>query len=172
MTSIELQHPGPVAAPSPSRPGCTPVVVFSCHGGAGTTTLIEQLGANAHEGGPINPANTVVDVAGEAVIVVARGTATGSRLAVEATAALRGAGATSVVVAVVSDGPWPEPLAARARLRALSGHVPVVRVPYIARWRFEDTPSAVPARYERAVTKLRAAYCRCTDHPNDARATA
>jgi hypothetical protein len=165
-----LQQRGASAA-SPARSACTPVVVFSCHGGAGTTTLVGQLGADAHEAGPINPA-TLAGVASRAVIVVARGTATGSRLAVEAAAALRSAGATSLVVAVVSDGPWPEPLAARARLRALAGHVPVIRVPYIARWRFEDTPSVIPARYERAVTRLRAAYCRCTDHPNDTQATA
>lgn len=144
------------------RAGCTPVVVFACHGGAGTTTLAGQLPA-AHEVGRIGPA-TLEAAAGRAVVAVTHGTAAGSWLAVEAASALRNAGATKVVVAVVADGPWPEPLAARARLRALAGHVPVVRIPYIARWRFEDTPSTVPARYERALGRLRAAYCGCADH--------
>src|SRR5438270_5734137 len=129
-------------------PQCTPVVVFGCHGGAGTTTLVGQLGPQAREAGRLSPAATV-DVVGSAVIVVVRGTAAGSRLAVDLVTALRAAGTATVVVAVVADGPWPEPLAARARLRALAGHVPVVRIPYIARWRFEDRPSVVPARYER-----------------------
>lgn len=150
---------------------CTSVAVVSCHGGAGTSTLVAQLGPHAHDAGPLTAATDTVELGGQAVIVVARGTACGARQAVDAAAALLRAGAVPVV-AVVSDGPWPEPLAARARLRALSGHVPVIRVPYIARWRFEDTPSVTPARYERAVTKLRAAYCRCTDHPNDAQPTA
>jgi hypothetical protein len=157
MTSTLLaDHPASVIEAS------TPVVVFGCHGGAGTTTLAGLLGPNAHEAG-LDDQAAVADVAGRAVIVVARGTAAGCRLAVCAAARLTSAGADPVVVAVVADGPWPEPLAARARLRALAGHVPVVRVPYVARWRFEDSPTVVPARYDRAVVRLRAAYCRCTD---------
>jgi len=140
---------------------CTPVLVFGCHGGAGTTTLAAHLGL-AHEAGDIGAAPA--SAAGRAVVAVTRGTAAGSRLGVEAAKTLRASGASKVVVAVVADGPWPEPLAARARLRALAGHVPVVRVPYITRWRFEDTPSTVPAPYERALARLRAAYCSCTDH--------
>jgi hypothetical protein len=136
--------------------------VYACHGGAGTTTLAAHLGA-AQEAGSISPAGLTA-ATGRAAVAVTRGTAAGSRLAVEAATALRAAGASKIVVAVVADGPWPEPLAARARLRALAGHVPVVRVPYIARWRFEDTPTAVPARYERALGRLRAAYCACADH--------
>jgi hypothetical protein len=155
--------------PAVSHP-CSPVLVLSCHGGAGTTTLADQLGSTAHEGDRAD-ALSRQDLLGQAVIVVARGTASGARQAVDAAAALLQAGAIPVV-AVVSDGPWPEPLAARARLRALSGHVRVVRVPYIARWRFEDIPSTVPDRYLRAVTKLRAAYCRCTDRPADVQRTA
>src|SRR5262245_3112683 len=119
-----------------TRADCTPVVVYACHGGAGTTTLAAHLGA-AQAAGPISPASLTA-AGGRAVIVVTRGTAAGSRLAVEAVNALRAASASKIVVAVVGDGPWPEPLAARARLRALAGHVPVVPVPYIARWRFED----------------------------------
>jgi hypothetical protein len=142
---------------------CTPVLVFGCHGGAGATTLATQLGL-AHEAGRISP-QTLAAAGGRAVVVVTRGTAVGSRLAVDAVAALRNAGAARVVVAVVADGPWPEPLAARARLRALAGHAPVIRIPYITRWRFEDTPSEVPARYERALGRLRAAYCTCADRP-------
>lgn len=148
---------------------CTPVLVIGGHGGAGTTTLVGQLGPQAREAGRIGPA--VEDVVGSAVIVVVRGTAAGAGHAVDAVGRLRAAGAATVVVAAVGDGPWPEPLAARARLRALAGHVPVVRIPYVARWRFEDVPSSVPACYERAVTRLRAAYCGCTDH-HDQRATA
>jgi hypothetical protein len=146
--------------------GCTPVVVYACHGGAGTTTLAALIGA-AHEAGPISPASLTA-AAGRAVVAVTRGTAAGSRLAADAANALRAGGASKIVVAVVGDGPWPEPLAARARLRALAGHVPVVRVPYIARWRFEDEPSVVPARYERALGRLRAAYCACADHHRQA----
>jgi hypothetical protein len=154
--------PHDVTAAAGSHP-CSAVLVVSCHGGAGTTTLVGQLGATAHDGGRA-AALSPQELVGQAVIVVARGTASGARQAVEAAAALLHAGAIPVV-AVVSDGPWPEPLAARTRLRALSGHVHVVRVPYISRWRFEDTPCSVPDRYMRSVTKLRAAYCRCTDRP-------
>ena len=141
---------------------CTSVVVYGCHGGTGATTLATQLGL-AREAGRISP-QTLDGAAGRTAIVVTRGTAVGSRLAVDAAAALRDAGAARVVVAVVADGPWPEPLAARARLRALAGPAAVIRIPYITRWRFEDTPSEVPARYERALARLRAAYCACADH--------
>src|SRR3989440_1809880 len=89
--------------------GCTPVIVYGCHGGAGTTTLASHLGF-ADEAGRISPA-TLAAAAARAVVIVTRGTAAGSRLAVEAVAALRAAGAATVVVAVVADGPWPEPLA-------------------------------------------------------------
>jgi len=149
------------AQPVAAAAGCTPVVVYGCHGGAGATILTAHLGS-AREAGPITP-DTLSLAAGRAVVVVARGTVAGSRLAIDAAAALQAAGAATIVVAVVADGPWAEPLAVRARLRALSGHVPVVRVPYIARWRFEDTPSFIPACYERALARLRDAYCACRD---------
>lgn len=160
--------------PNPTGPiagvahGCSSVLLVGCHGGAGTTTLTGQLAPLGHETDRETLAG--MDLAGQAVIVVARSTAAGTRHAADTITQLLQAGAAPLV-AVVADGPWPEPLAARARIRALSGHVPVVRVPYITRWRFEDTPSTVPDRYERAVTRLRAAYCRCTEHP-DVRRTA
>lgn len=64
------------------------------------------------------------------------------------------------MLVVVGDGPWPEPAAARARLRMLAGRVgTVVRVPYVVRWRYVDDPLAapLPRRVAAAVEQIRAA---------------
>jgi len=63
-----------------------------------------------------------------------------------------------VVAAIVSDGPLREPVAVRARLRAMRGWTTAtVRVPYVTRWRFVDFAADPPGDYAAAVEQVRAA---------------
>lgn len=129
------------------------LVVLGAHGGSGATTLARFLGGDAEDVGQVLPTSVDPGV----VVVAALGTAYGARLAIERAAevAVRTEG---VVVAVTADGPWPTPVAVRARLRALEANVlAVVPVPYVARWRFVDSPDAPPARYLEAVRTIRSA---------------
>lgn len=88
-------------------------------------------------------------VAGLPGVLVCRATPWGARHAARTVAAL--ADATGdvghVIVVAVADGPWPEPGASKARLRVLSGRVPVERLPYVTRWRFAEQSVGLPSKY-------------------------
>lgn len=69
----------------------------------------------------------------------------------------------SVFIVVTSDGPWPLPPVVQARLRAMSGRVhAIVRLPYVARWRFIDHPTEPPARYLAQMKKVSDAISACS----------
>jgi len=146
----------------PSIPSEGSVFVVGAHGGAGTTTLKDALWAGARELSRREASEgTVADGGGgwsaTPVIVVGRGTAAGVAAAVVTALELRAVGA-AVVLAVVGDGTLPEPAAVRARLRAVRDQVlDVVRVPYVARWRFIDAPGEPPTAYVDAVSRIRSA---------------
>lgn len=133
----------------------TPVI--AAHGGAGATTLCRWLGYYAQDWGMSIPP----EFDGGSLVVVAKGNAHGTARATELVrylVSLPDCG--PIVLAVVGDGLGSQPLAARARLRALSPHVAaVVSIPYVGRWRYEDDPLSRPAPppYMQALTQLRAA---------------
>ena len=145
--------------------------VVAAHGGAGATTLATHLAAQlqaAVEEPQLDEAGRLVGAGERAngqrqlaswgqvpAVVVASGTAYGTKRAVARSGELRTRYGVPVVVAVVADGPLPEPIAVRARLRALGSEVEaVIRVPYVSRWRFEDGPSEIPDRYRAAVAEI------------------
>jgi hypothetical protein len=139
-----------------------PAAVVACHGGAGASTLVRMLAPD--------PALDLALVRHWAdfrrrwhlypLVLVTRGTAAGAGAAVSAVAAAGAAGARPAVLAVVGDGPWPQPAAARARLRLLGPRVgAVVRIPYVTRWRYLDDPlddGPLPDRVAAAVAAVRA----------------
>lgn len=134
----------------------TQTVVVGCQGGVGVTTLCGLLGPSASDAGTRVPR----DLASHPWVLVTRSTALGAHRAVRAVAAARESGATPAAVAVVGDGPWPHPRAARTRLRMLQPRVgAVARVPYVAWWRYVDDPRdhPVPAGVTRAVARICAA---------------
>lgn len=153
--------------------------VVAAHGGAGATTLAShlaaQMGAGVEEPS-LDGAGRLVGAKGRAngqrqlaswgqvpAVVVASGTAYGTKRAMARSAELRSRYGVPVVVGVVTDGPLAEPIAVRARLRALSAEVEaVVRVPYVPRWRFEDSPTETPDRYRLAVGEIVAVLQHCT----------
>ena len=131
--------------------------VVAAHGGAGATTLATHLAAQlqaAVEEPQLDEAGRLVGAGERAngqrqlaswglvpAVVVASGTAYGTKRAMARSGELDGRYGVPVVVAVVADGPLAEPIAARSRLRALGSEVEaVIRVPYVPRWRFEDCP--------------------------------
>lgn len=117
------------------------------------TLLCQHLGPWALDVDRHDPAHRA-----ERLLLVARGTADGLEQAVaRVQQMLQGSrGWHSVHLAVVDDGWGPSPVAARARVRSLRPHLAaVVRVPYVARWRYEDPPHLVPSRaYAGAVRRL------------------
>ncbi len=170
-----------------SKPKALVARVVAAHGGAGATALASQL---ADVLGPSAVDEPAWDAAGRLVgtgtsrangdrplaswgrvpaVVVASGTAYGTRRAMAKAAELRSRYGVAVVVAIVADGPLAEPIAVRARLRALSAEVDaVVRVPYVPRWRFEDEPSETPARYRAAVAAIASAITQASAKPSGA----
>ena len=145
-----------------STAGRAPVAVVACHGGAGASTVARLL----------EPAMDLawvrdwVDYAARwqrhmvPLVLVARGTAAGTAAATETLAGAVGAGLRPAVLVVVVDGPWPEPRAARARIRLMAGRVgAVVRLPYVPRWRYVEDPLAepIPNKIAAAVDAIRAA---------------
>lgn len=176
MTTLGKDLPRLCPSPVPVRHQCSPLVLVGCHGGAGTSTLTLLLGPPAIEALDLDDAAAAL-WDGLTVVLVATGTVRGARLATEAVALLRHAspgprlavvGATEVgrgrlLAAVVGDGSWPVPAAAMARLRLLADLVPVVRVPYVHRWRDEDNPRQVPPAYQQALRELRAGSCSCAE---------
>ncbi len=146
---------GVVGAHAPTMTTLTPVI--AAHGGAGATTLCRWLGYHAQDWGMAVP--PAFD--GGSLIVVARSTAHGSARATELVRYLRTLPHCGrIVLAVVGDGLGTEPTAVRARLRALTPYVhTVVRIPYVARWRYEDDPLIRPApeKYNQALQQLRSA---------------
>ncbi len=129
------------------------VPVVGCAGGVGATLLCQHLGPWAFDVGRHDP-----PYGAERMLLVTRGTAEGLEQAVARVGRMLQAsrGGRSVHLAVVDDGWAPSPVAARARVRSLRPHLAaVVRVPYVARWRYEDAPHLVPSRaYARAVRRL------------------
>ncbi len=171
--------------------GCRPKAlvarVVAAHGGAGATTLAshlaDQLGASAVDEPAWDAARRLVGTGTSRAngdrplaswgrvpaVVVASGTASGTRRAMAKAAELRARYGVAVVVAIVADGPLAEPIAVRARLRAVSAEVDaVVRVPYVPRWRFEDEPSETPARYRAAVAAIASAITQASAKPSGA----
>ncbi len=156
--------------------------VVAAHGGAGATTLAghlaAQLGAGVEEplldeagrlvgaGERANGQRQLASWGQVPAVVVASGTAYGTKRAIARSSDLRTRYGVPVVVAVVGDGPLPEPIAVRARLRALATEVEaVIRVPYVSRWRFEDRPSETPDRYRAAVAEIVAVLQQCSSRP-------
>ena len=130
------------------------VPIVGAHGGSGATTVatfLAAFGSSSYGGVAAYDAGRTVPpvIEGPGVVVTARATPAGAAAAQRTVAAIRSAHpASAVVVLVTEDGPWPLPPIVRARLRALSGAVAeIVRLPYVARWRFVDKPSEVPPRY-------------------------
>lgn len=119
------------------------VAVVGCHGGAGATTLARLLD-------PAVDLSLVTDwgrvhLRRWPMVLVARGTAQATRMAVDTVAAARAAGVVPRVLVAVGDGPWPEPRVVTARLRLMAGRVGlVVRLPYAPHWRYVDDPLAEP----------------------------
>jgi len=129
------------------------VIVAGCHGGAGTTTIAQLIGAYDAGVWPPRPAPYPV-------LLVARGTPQGIVRANWWLRAARAAGVGPAALIIVGDGPWPEPRLATLRLRMLHGLVPtVVRLPYIPHWRYLDQPlqHPLPKKLIHALERLRAA---------------
>lgn len=130
-----------------------PTSVSGVAGGVGTTTVASALGDQAHDLGTAPP-----QWQGTPLLLVARGTAAGVRAAAEAVNALTSTPqSVRVVLAVVDDGPYPQPATVRSRLRALSPHlVGHVRLPYVEAWRYVDHPLAepLPRAYARSIRSL------------------
>ena len=156
--------------------------VVAAHGGAGATTLAAHLAAELEavvEEPQLDDAGRLVGAGERAngqrqlaswgrmpAVVVASGTAHGTKRAMARSNELRTRYGVPVVVAVVADGPLPEPIAVRARLGALATEVEaVIRVPYVSRWRFEDRPSETPDRYRAAVAEIVAVLQQCSSRP-------
>lgn len=129
-------------------------VVVSVHGGAGTSTLAHLLG------GAVAPADweALADMS-TPVILVARATPDAAAKATDAVRAAVVANACIAALVVVADGPWPEPVASRARYRMLEQEVgAVIRLPYVGRWRYEaPTPATATRSARRALDQIRAA---------------
>lgn len=151
------------------------VPVVGAHGGCGASTLAHFLGAGVEEAvadqaghlvGIGFGARGVFDGIGPTplgqlrgcpVVVVGRGTAQGATRAGNTAGFLSDHGLL-VVVAIVGDGLLRDPVAVRARVRSMRGWTTaVVRVPYVARWRFIDQPDGPPVDYMAAVEEVRAA---------------
>ena len=149
---IVVEHATNVIATSPT----ISAFVVGVHGGAGTSTLAQLLGNAVVT--PVADWTTLLD-ASTPVVLVARAT---PDAASKATDAVRGAVAAGVSIAalvVVADGPWPEPVASRARYRMLEQEVgAVIRLPYVGRWRYEAPELATATRSaHRALDQIRAA---------------
>jgi hypothetical protein len=129
-----------------------PVLVAGCHGGAGTTTLAQLVGA--YDVGLWQPRPTPYPV-----VTVARGTAQGAARAAWLIRTALAVRLVPVALVIVGDGPWPEPRLARLRLHMLNGQVPaLVRLPYVPSWRYLDDPARhPPKRMLRALERLRVA---------------
>ncbi len=99
------------------------------------------------------------------LVLVARGTAAGVRVALERVGEAAEAKVAVAVLVVVADGPWPAPRAVRRRLRLLDGHVgAVVLVPYVTAWRYVDDPlevEPIPRNVAGAVAAIEAALDEC-----------
>ncbi len=95
------------------------------------------------------------------LVLVARGTAAGLRVASERVGEAAEVKVAVAVLVVVADGPWPLPRAVRGRLRLLGDHVgAVVLVPYVTAWRYVDDPlevGPVPRNVAAAVRAVEAA---------------
>src|SRR3954451_6060040 len=109
-------QPATAAAPPTASMFGRPVLVAGCHGGAGTTTLAQLVGA--YDIGVWRPQPTPYPV-----VLVARGTVQGADRAAGCVRATLAAGVVPAAVVVVGDGPWPEPRLTRLRLHLLSGLV-------------------------------------------------
>lgn len=146
--------PAPVRPPDSDTHPPRTLVLAGCHGGAGTSTLARLMG-DAADSGLILPRPPWLPL-----VLVTRGTPHGANRATWVLERARAAGIAPHALVVVSDGPWPEPRLATLRLRLLGGLVPViVRLPYVARWRYVDDPVAdpVPRRVVRALDQIRSA---------------
>jgi hypothetical protein len=150
------------------------VPVIGAHGGSGASTLARFLGEGAEEA-EVDATGQLVGrgVAGgyaaglgatpllqwrrRPVVVVGQGTAYGVAR-VGGLGGLLADHGLLVVAAIVGDGPLREPVAVRARLRAMRGWTTaIVRVPYVTRWRFIDNAAEPPGDYAAAVEQVRAA---------------
>lgn len=129
-------------------------VVVGVHGGAGTSTLAHLLGGGVATADWVALANTSTPV-----VLVARATPDAAAKATDAVRAAVTAGVSVGALVVVADGPWPEPVASRARYRMLEQEVgAVIRLPYVGRWRYEPPSAATATRSaRRALDKIRAA---------------
>jgi hypothetical protein len=133
-----------------------PTSVAGVVGGVGTTTVSRVLGELAEDIGV-----TVPEWRGTPILLVTHSTAASLlRAAAVGRALTSTAQSVRVVLAVVADGPYPQPGTVRSRIRALSpslvGHV---HLPYVEAWRYIDDPLSAPmprayARGVRALSRL------------------
>lgn len=138
-----------------STPTITSVVV-GVHGGAGSSTLAHLLGDAVVM--PLGDWTALLDTP-TPVVLVARGTPDAATKATDAVRAAVSADVRIGALVVVADGPWPEPVASRARYRLLEQEVgAVIRLPYVGRWRYDAPELATATRSaRRALDQIRAA---------------
>lgn len=130
------RSPGPPVAPQPTAHQSLPGVSWlGAHGGAGTTTLAEQLGGR--DLGTHWPDLGSGDFG--RFLVVARTNAAGLRAASQVLDALRTgnhpAGVELLALVLVADAPGRLPLSLARRIRVLRSVADTVRVPWIPGWR-------------------------------------
>ena len=150
MTTVHQTDP-PLTTPSATTPLDRQIVLTGCHGGAGTTTLARMMTGVIASGQELEVPDDAV------LLLVTRGTPHGTHRASQVLEQARQQGLAPAALAVVGDGPWPEPRLATLRLRMLDGLIPaVVRVPYVSRWRYVSDPleQPLPAKITRAVRDL------------------
>lgn len=135
------------------------IVVYGCHGGAGTSTLATLLGS-PWDLGSYQQVQTQVGTYGRPLLVVCRDSVNGSSRAVDALAFLSAAGVRAAALVVVSEGTGPEPKEATMRFRMAGDSVRgVVRLPYVTGLRYVDADQAgqvgLPKKARSALAEIR-----------------
>ncbi len=137
-----------------SVPAFEPALVVGCHGGAGATTIARLLDDDATEWWdpfavqmpPICP-----------TVFVAHANVYGAARAAELLGFLPDLAERPAVLVAVDDGRGPQPYQARLRFHAIGGLVPILRLPYVMRWRYVDDPLTldVPFAVTRVIRRIR-----------------
>lgn len=139
-----------------SVPASEPALVVGCHGGAGTTTIARLLGDDAVEWW--DPLAVQLPPAGPTVFV-AHANPYGALKAAQLLGTVSDLAERSAVLVAVDDGRGPQPYQAKMRYHALGGLLPILRFPYVMRWRYVDDPlgagATIPPAVQRVVRRLR-----------------
>lgn len=136
------------------------IVVYGCHGGAGTSTLKTLMGASAWDIGAYRQVRTEIGTYGRPLAMVCRNSVNGSSRAVDAISFVNGLGIRPAVLVVISEGTGPEPREAAMRFRLAEPSVGgVVRFPYFAGLRYVDAAQAgevdLPKKAHAALGRIR-----------------